>query len=258
MKTFALATLTILVGTFIANINATVPMVVTGTVSQELARELPQRTAKSNYEQQKSELNLQLEELIESIASDVGKFPSEIAALHSRSDSLDKRLSALESRPVSAVIDQYRVDDRLSHTDGMLTRMLARIEQLESRAASVGTYKAVGYSSSASSNSSNGSVGGGSVGGGSIGSYRTQPVYSTCSSPASQHWSYPGDITTHLQSSHGVSSQGMSTEQLKTLHDSLHESQVSANCPGGVCPSNGFQSSTVNSQRRGLIGRRSR
>lgn len=68
------------------------------------------------------------------------------------------------------------------------------------------------------------------------------------------HWTYPGEISNHLASSHGVSTAGMSREQMLDLHDSLHEgTSVSAvrysptvsstrvgvavsNCPGGNCP----------------------
>jgi hypothetical protein len=37
------------------------------------------------------------------------------------------------------------------------------------------------------------------------------------------HWSYPGDINSHLESTHGVSTAGMSREEKLNLHDSLHE-----------------------------------
>jgi hypothetical protein len=44
-----------------------------------------------------------------------------------------------------------------------------------------------------------------------------------CSSFASaQHWSYPGSISDHLQSDHGQSVAGLTTEQMLDLHDSLH------------------------------------
>lgn len=45
---------------------------------------------------------------------------------------------------------------------------------------------------------------------------------------AQQHWSYPGSITTHLQTAHGQSTAGMSLEQQRRLHDSLHEGQRQA------------------------------
>jgi hypothetical protein len=62
------------------------------------------------------------------------------------------------------------------------------------------------------------------------------------------HWTYPGTINGHLESTHGVSTAGMSREQMLDLHDALHEGSVVApsagrpvampvsNCPGGVCP----------------------
>jgi hypothetical protein len=38
-----------------------------------------------------------------------------------------------------------------------------------------------------------------------------------------QHWTYPGDVYTHLRMDHGVDASGMSYEQAASLHDSLHE-----------------------------------
>ncbi len=37
------------------------------------------------------------------------------------------------------------------------------------------------------------------------------------------HWSYPGDIASHLLSTHGRSVAGMSREQMLDMHDALHE-----------------------------------
>lgn len=79
--------------------------------------------------------------------------------------------------------------------------------------------------------------------GGSTGSV-VQNVYQPV-----QHWSYPGDITTHMQVEHGQSVSGLSIEQQLSMHDAIHESQPrsvtrtvtrsnvqTSNCPGGVCP----------------------
>lgn len=41
---------------------------------------------------------------------------------------------------------------------------------------------------------------------------------------SSSHWTYPGDITSHLETDHGQSVAGLSHEQQLDLHDSLHES----------------------------------
>jgi len=38
------------------------------------------------------------------------------------------------------------------------------------------------------------------------------------------HWSFPGDIQTHLRQGHGQTVASMSYEQMLTLHDSLHRS----------------------------------
>lgn len=81
---------------------------------------------------------------------------------------------------------------------------------------------------------------------------RSQVVQSVpVQSVPTQHWSYPGDITTHLQTTHGQSVYGMPVERQLQLHDSLHQSNSSgvnrtvtrssvqtSNCPGGVCPTN--------------------
>lgn len=58
------------------------------------------------------------------------------------------------------------------------------------------------------------------------------------------HWTYPGTISGHLQSDHGVAVQGMSRQEMLTLHDSLHEGTnvpmaPTQNCPNGNCPTAG-------------------
>lgn len=40
---------------------------------------------------------------------------------------------------------------------------------------------------------------------------------------SSNHWSYPGTIDGHLQSTHGISTAGMSREQMLSTHDAIHE-----------------------------------
>jgi hypothetical protein len=42
------------------------------------------------------------------------------------------------------------------------------------------------------------------------------------------HWSFPGDIDSHLENDHGVSTAGMSRQQKLDLHDSLHEGTAPA------------------------------
>ena len=37
------------------------------------------------------------------------------------------------------------------------------------------------------------------------------------------HWGYPGDIATHLATSHGQQVSGLSHAQMVALHDALHE-----------------------------------
>lgn len=42
------------------------------------------------------------------------------------------------------------------------------------------------------------------------------------------HWTYPGDIDSHMAASHGVSTAGMSHEQALSMHDALHEGRTYA------------------------------
>lgn len=56
------------------------------------------------------------------------------------------------------------------------------------------------------------------------------PVASAVIQPlrsAAGHWSYPGSIDSHLESTHGVATAGMSRQQKLDLHDSLHEGTAS-------------------------------
>lgn len=45
----------------------------------------------------------------------------------------------------------------------------------------------------------------------------------TASSQQPGHWSFPGTIESHLESTHGVATAGMTRQQKLNLHDSLHE-----------------------------------
>lgn len=40
------------------------------------------------------------------------------------------------------------------------------------------------------------------------------------------HWTFPGNIDSHLQNTHGVSTSGMTYEQKLNLHDALHEGRT--------------------------------
>ena len=84
--------------------------------------------------------------------------------------------------------------------------------------------------------------------------------------PSRNHWTYPGDIRSHLATGHGnVNTAGMSQDEMETLHDSLHEgspqkvqrtvarSMQSSNCPNGVCPTSS-RSIPRTYQRTGLFG----
>lgn len=52
------------------------------------------------------------------------------------------------------------------------------------------------------------------------------PAVATVSQSAT-HWTYPGEIKSHLSSGHGVDASGMSTAQAEALHDSLHNGGTS-------------------------------
>lgn len=40
-----------------------------------------------------------------------------------------------------------------------------------------------------------------------------------------QHWSYPGDIRSHLEAEHNQSIRGLSQEEMLDFHDAIHESE---------------------------------
>ena len=77
-------------------------------------------------------------------------------------------------------------------------------------------------------------------------SVSTPVNYSSGYYDGTSQWTYPGDIRSHLATSHGTTSTaGMSQDQMESLHDSLHNSTRKvmqpfrvqrSNCPGGVCP----------------------
>ena len=70
--------------------------------------------------------------------------------------------------------------------------------------------------------------------------------YSSGYYDGTSQWTYPGDIRSHLATSHGTTTTaGMSQDQMESLHDSLHNGTrrvvqpIRVNrteCPGGVCP----------------------
>jgi hypothetical protein len=94
---------------------------------------------------------------------------------------------------------------------------------------------------------------------------RTAAAVVTAPLARAGHWTYPGEISNHLAGDYGVSTAGMTREQMLNLHDSLHEGSASAvrvqtpyvnvqtfaparppliprsapmasDCPGGNCP----------------------
>ena len=83
-------------------------------------------------------------------------------------------------------------------------------------------------------------------------------TYAPTYAPSRNHWTYPGDIRSHLASSHGtVNTAGMTRDQMESLHDSLHERSPQrvqqTVCPNGVCPTSS-RSIQRTYQRTGLFG----
>lgn len=213
MKSFVLAAITILVGTFIVNLSAEPQQ------TSRTAPDLPSRT-------EISQLDKQFADLADSIASDIGQIkkqvadlPDELAAFNSqfnvltaRQDSFDERLSKLESKCNSCDCSTpaQDVSAKVQSQSEMLTRLLGRIEKLEGKSPVV-------VSSSSTSQAK------------------------------SSHWTYPGgDIAAHLRDAHGVVVSGSVEDQLNA-HDAIHEGRAStrtvsrstfqtSSCPGGVCP----------------------
>lgn len=75
------------------------------------------------------------------------------------------------------------------------------------------------------------------------------PSYATTANTGG-HWSYPGTITNHLETAHGVSTAGLSRQEQLNLHDSLHEGgtvvrSVPGRAPAPVTYYYPSQSSTV-------------
>lgn len=57
-------------------------------------------------------------------------------------------------------------------------------------------------------------------------------LFGFCSNAKAQSWTYPGDLRTHLEQGHGVSTAGLSRIELLKLHDSLHEANHSFHLVG--------------------------
>ena len=73
------------------------------------------------------------------------------------------------------------------------------------------------------------------------------PVIRTVRTVSRSHWTYPGDIYSHIAGSHGVSAAGMSRDEAESLHDRLHESSRQSTV---------YRSRSVTTYRRnGLLSR---
>lgn len=55
-----------------------------------------------------------------------------------------------------------------------------------------------------------------------------KPQTVVASPQVSTHWTYPGEIRSHLESGHGVNASGMTTAQAEAMHDSLHNAGTAA------------------------------
>ena len=90
---------------------------------------------------------------------------------------------------------------------------------------------------------------------------------SASSARVHMRWNIQGDWSPsmsqtrrHLEQEHGVSTAGMSHQQMLDLHDALHEGRRAparsvsrvrvqqSNCPGGVCPSPAYGRRTIRSR----------
>lgn len=166
------------------------------------------------------------------VSGDMTGLTSRVLALESKSAYHDARLNSLNQK-IDETIDQIKA-----------LQSSKTASQSKSAQSAPPTVKA------SSGGSSGGSTGipksGGSSGGSSY----------TISSSNRAHWTYPGTIENHLASGHGVSTSGMTREQMLNLHDSLHEGAVKqnnmytttysypsqstswtySNCPNGRCP----------------------
>lgn len=179
------------------------------------------------------------------------------------------------------------IEQRLDAHDLKFAAVEKRLIELESRLSSM-PKASVAKTYSTTTGGSNGTY--------SQASYQSAPVYSTLSSgsggsvtysqsyssqptivsSSGPSWTYPGDITSHLASGHGVSGAGMSHAQQVALHNQLHNGQTTStsfrtpvrtatqrvftpatvvnvsNCPGGVCPP---QQSVTRVRLRTVFGR---
>lgn len=81
------------------------------------------------------------------------------------------------------------------------------------------------------------------------------PTAMTTANTSPGHWSYPGTITNHLESSHGVSTAGLSRQEQLNLHDSLHENgSVVRSVPGHAPQATTYYYPSATSQGGGSTG----
>ena len=76
------------------------------------------------------------------------------------------------------------------------------------------------------------------------------PSRTVVRSASSAHWTYPGDIHSHLRNGHGFDASGMTAEQAKTAHDRLH------NAAKGSSRSFSYSSQSAGTVRWRWFGRR--
>ena len=166
---------------------------------------------------------------------------------------------------------ETRMDDLQDKITREIEEMVGRIEKLEAKPVPTPVAEVSKGNFPAPANQT---VKSGGSSGGSSGSFQKIPQssalgpYANFPATYGPHWTHPGTIESHLQSTHGINTSGMSKEQMLSLHDSLHEGRVSntqptpvqqttystksystssyRTCPPGGCPS----------ERRGIFGRR--
>lgn len=84
-------------------------------------------------------------------------------------------------------------------------------------------------------------------------------IYSTDTKPG--HWTFPGDIASHLRTTHGKNVNGMTQEQMLNMHDALHEGEAKPvvqlqTCPvGQPCPQRQPVQQTYTQPRRTVFRR---
>jgi hypothetical protein len=163
----------------------------------------------------------------EEFTSDV---PTSNCEVDSRFETMLNRDTAIENMLQESLLEQERLVDRVESLEGQIQEIQADLD-------SKGTVQQGAVDSAGSRVSAQSPP---------VASPIVSSAPSIVASPvivsSGPHWTYPGDITSHLLSGHAVDASNMSVAEQLSLHDSLHNSvrattvRSSSSCPGGVCP----------------------